>query len=386
MINKRLLIKNLLTSNDENTFYDKKVRLNIESREGKAKFLKHVCALSNSNPLNNSFIVIGIEDEINKIIGVDFYDDSKIQNLVNAYLINPPKIQYENISFPRLARHKVVGLITINPLKEITSLLKGIWKYSKGTLFIRQGSNSISTKHIELKNSNRSIVESIEKHARNNIELTLDGVFDFVNQHKKELHPVYKVFKDQFVVCWAGIKKKVDKKTLFSRVDIELVNEQIRLFYSALDKVEIEYNSQSFIITEFIQLGIDLKLNSNTFIKSYYPLEKTIINFKDSGVYAIASEILFEPPVYDQKLLRHIYNNNNTILKKLINTVSLNKREQLDVLQLPTTYMVCYLNGIKGAENKLQSVKPFLKRLTDKSAYIQLKASLRVLRKLKYSQ
>ena len=72
MINKRLLIKNLLAHNDENSFYDKKRRINISHKEGKAKFLKHVCALSNSNPKNNSYIVIGVEDEDNNIIGVDF--------------------------------------------------------------------------------------------------------------------------------------------------------------------------------------------------------------------------------------------------------------------------------------------------------------------------
>ena len=33
---------------------------------------------------------------------VDFFDDSKIQNLVNAYLKNPPNITYENILFPLL--------------------------------------------------------------------------------------------------------------------------------------------------------------------------------------------------------------------------------------------------------------------------------------------
>ena len=143
MINKRLLIKNLLAFNDENSFYDKKLLLNISNREGKAKFLKHVCALSNSNPDNNSYIVIGIEDETNKIVGVDFFDDSKIQNLINAYLNNPPKIQYENVAFPRLSRHKVVGLVTINPINGVTSLKKGIWKYVKNTIFLRRGSNSM---------------------------------------------------------------------------------------------------------------------------------------------------------------------------------------------------------------------------------------------------
>ena len=97
MINKRLLIKNLLAHNDESSFYDKKLQINIGSKEGKAKFLKHICALSNSNPNNNSYIVIGVDDQYNHIIGVDFFDDSKIQNLINAYLSYPPIIQYENI-------------------------------------------------------------------------------------------------------------------------------------------------------------------------------------------------------------------------------------------------------------------------------------------------
>ena len=92
MINKRLLIKNLLAHNGENSFYDKKRSIDIGIKEGKAKFLKHVCALANSNPNNRSFIVIGVTDAENHIVGVDFFDDSKIQNLVHAYLHNPPLI------------------------------------------------------------------------------------------------------------------------------------------------------------------------------------------------------------------------------------------------------------------------------------------------------
>ena len=129
MINKRLLIKNLLAHNDESSFYDKKRKINLGSKEGKAKFLKHVCALSNSNPKNNSFIVVGVEDEANTISGVDFFDDSKIQNLINAYLANPPIVTYENVPFPNLPEHKVVGLVTIRPTQKITSLRKNIWKY-----------------------------------------------------------------------------------------------------------------------------------------------------------------------------------------------------------------------------------------------------------------
>ncbi|MEY3600332.1 MAG: hypothetical protein RLZZ463_1109, partial [Bacteroidota bacterium] len=67
MINKRLLVKNLLAHHGENSFYDKKRRIDISTKEGKAKFLKHVCALANSNPKNNAYILIGVEDQNNEV-------------------------------------------------------------------------------------------------------------------------------------------------------------------------------------------------------------------------------------------------------------------------------------------------------------------------------
>lgn len=378
MINKRLLIKTLLSHNDENSFYDKKQRLNTSNKIGKAKFIKHVCALSNSNPENNSYIVVGVEDETNKIIGVDFYDDSKIQNLINAYLNNPPKIQYENIGFPKLQKHKVIGLVTIHPTPLITSFKKNAWKYPKGTAFYRSGSNSMPTiVSFELRNTNKPVVESIEKRASNNIELTLNGVFDFINNHNEEYSPQYKVFKEQFVICWAGKKKMANGKTFFSRVDIELINEQVRLFYSSLDQVSIDYNNSSFIITEYVKLGIYDNYD-------YYPLEKTIIHFKDNGKHNMITELLFEPPEYDRKVLHHIFNSNNAILEKLKTKRKLTDLEQKDLNKFPTTYLICVLNQFEEAKSKLQSSKPFLRALQDKTAYILYKESMRILRKVKY--
>lgn len=379
MINKRLLIKNLLAHNDENSFYDKKLKISLEHKEGKAKFLKIVCALANSNPENNSYIVIGIDDQSNKIEGVDFFDDSKIQNLMNSYFNNPPKIQYENIPFPRLQKHKVVGLVTIHPSKKIASLKKNIWKYVNGTIFYRRGSNSMSTLDtFEITESNKAIVESIEKNASNNIQLTLDGVFDFMNRHKKAYHPTYKVFNEQIVLCWAGEKRVVKGETFYSRVDIELINEQVRLFYSALDEVKIEFDKNSFRITEFVYLGL---------IKSfdYYPLEKTVIHFKENGKYIIASELLFEPPQFDKKLLRHVFNNFNAILDKLKKNLPLTDLELEDVHDMPTYYLICVLNKIPNAFLRLKESELLLRNLEDKTGYIKYKEAVRILRKVKYS-
>ena len=376
MINKRLLIKNLLAHNDENSFYDKKQKISLDTKEGKAKFLKHVCALSNSNPENNSYIVVGVEDKLNKIEGVDYFYDSKIQNLMNSYFENPPKIQYENIPFPSLPRYKVVGLVTIHPINKVTYLKKPIWKYVRGRIFYRRGSNSMSTLgKFELKSTNKAVVDAIERNASNNIELTLDGVFDFFERHKNAYNPTYKVFNEQFVLCWAGEKKVVGNKVFYSRVDIELINEQVRLFYSALDEVKIEYNKQSFIITEYVFLRIKDEFD-------FYPLEKTVIHFKENGKHDIVSELLFKPPRFNKKELHHIFNNCNAILSKLKKKLPLNQQQKVDLVELPTNYMICVLNEIPNALEKLKESKLYLKSLNDKTSYIRYKEAIRVLRKV----
>ena len=377
MINKRLLIKNLLAHNDENSFYDKKRKIDISPKEGKAKFLKHICALSNSNPKNNSYIVIGVEDEDNNIVGVDFFDDSKIQNLINAYLDNPPIVQYENIPFPHLSDDKVVGLVTIRAIEQITSLRKNIWKYYGGSVFLRDGSMSMpKVFDIEMIDVNSEIVAAIENHAQNNIQYTLDGVFDFMNK-RQDFNPQYKVFKEYFVLCWSGQKKVVEDEEFYSRVDIELINEQVRLFFSTLDEVSISFDRDQFKIIEYVNLGLQ-----NNY--KYYKLEETKILFDNNANYNIETKLLFEPPQFDKKVLHHIYNSNNSILEKLKKGTTLNKIEERDLKNLPATYLICYLNLFHEAIDKLNEAKPYLKKHSEE-LFELYKESNRILRKVKYS-
>jgi hypothetical protein len=378
LINKRLLIKNLLAHNDESSFYDKKRKIDLGSKEGKAKFLKQICALSNSNPANNSYIVIGVEDETNEIKGVDFFDDSKIQNLVNAYLTNAPLIIYENVAFPNLPEDLVVGLVTIRPNGKITQLRKNIWKYWGGSIFLRDGSISMPKDFdIVIEDVNSKIVQAIEKKAKNNIELTLDGVIDFMNHRHPDLVSHYKVFKELFVVCWAGNTKKVKNETYYSRVDIELINEQVRLFYSALDEVSIDFSEDQFKITEYVQLGLNDQYR-------YYPLEIVSISFQEKGSHQIESELVFEPPRFNKKTLHHIYNSNNALLEKMKKHVPLTPSEKKDLSMLPATYLICFLNDFLDAKDRLLEAKPFLRNFNDE-VYQSFKESVRILRKVKYN-
>lgn len=381
MINKRLLIKNLLAHNDESSFYDKKRQLNLHTKEGKAKFVKHICALSNSNPANNSYIVVGVEDHDNEILGTDFYDDSRIQNLVNAYLVNPPTIQYENVPFPNLPKDKVVGLVTIQPKSGTSYFKKNIYTILGGAVFARRGSNSIPLEpgiDVAFTDHNADTVTAIENGSRNSIEYTLEGVMDFVTNRHKDMAAKYKVFKELFVVCWAGHKKVVKGQTYYSRVDIELINEQIKLFYSALDEVSIAYNDNSFAITEYVALG----LNDKT---SYYPLEEVSIRFEENGYYKMESTLLFEPPQYNRKMMYHIYNANLALITKLEKSIPLSERERKDLSNLPSTLMICHLNGFHEAKQKLAEAKPLLKNYPDEQVYISFKEAMRILRKMKYA-
>ncbi|WP_430614759.1 ATP-binding protein [Flavobacterium sp. JP2137] len=376
MINKRLLIRNLLSHHDENSFYDKKRQLNLHSKEGKGKFLKHVCALSNSNPKNNSFLVVGIEDEENLIVGTDFYDDSKIQNLVNAFLENPPTIQYENVPFPDLPPNRVVGLVTVRPQKGLTSFKKAIYTIPVGTFFSRMGSNSVPDVWPK-ENGNRALVESIEKISRNNLNHILDSVVSFVTMAHKDMKADYCVFKEFFVVCWAGKPRKIRDKVFYSRVDIELINEQIKLFYSTFDAVTIDYNKDEFVITEYLHLGLK---DATT----YYPFERLVLHFYENGSYTMKNTLLFEPPKYNPKLLGHIYQANLKLLDKLERREPLTSSQERDLAQLPQTMMICYLNNFEAAKAVLIGAKDLLKQAENEAVYSSFKEVMRILRKVKY--
>src|SRR5690606_8752855 len=123
----------------------------------------------------------GIEDEKNLIVGTDFYDDSHIQNLINAYLNNPPQIQYENVVFPHLEDGMVVGLVTIYPKESVSFLKKKIYTIEEETAFSRIGSISFP-RYIVPEIDNSEVVESILKASANNLKSTIDSVLDFMTK------------------------------------------------------------------------------------------------------------------------------------------------------------------------------------------------------------
>jgi len=123
-------------------------------------------------------------------------------------------------------------------------------------------------------------------------------------------------------------------------------------------------------------------LNDRT---SYYPLEEVIIRFHDNGYYKIESNLLFDPPQYNRKMMYHIYNSNLALIDKLSKGMELSASEQRDIENLPSTLMICHLNGFEEAKQKLADAKPYLKDYPKPSVYLSFKEAMRVLRKMKYN-
>jgi hypothetical protein len=71
-------------------------------------------------------------------------------------------------------------------------------------------------------------------------------------------------------------------------------------------------------------------------------------------------------------------------LEKLIKGLSLSKNEELDLKNLPASYLICYLNLFHEAIDKLNEARPYLKNHSEE-IYDLYKESIRILRKVKYS-
>jgi hypothetical protein len=70
------------------------------------------------------------------------------------------------------------------------------------------------------------------------------------------------------------------------------------------------------------------------------------------------------------------------LLQKLQKGSVLSERELKDLENLPSTFMICYLNGFDDAKQKLIDSKLLLKPFSQ--VYLSFKEALRILRKMKY--
>lgn len=338
----------MLSHYDESTFFDKKIEIDLKSENGKSKLLKHIAALSNSNPSSNSFLIVGVDNNASEIRGIDFIDDSDIQNIVNSCLYNPPILKYENVFFPDLKKDKAIGLLTIYPSSQRTGFSKNLGKITLGSEFYRRGSTSVPMDDkFYIDYTNIDIVKSLENQSKISYKQLLDDVFDFYETWSDNYNPTYLVFREQFVLCYGGYPTTFDNKNYLSEVDIRIINEGTRFFYSATQWVRIIHTENSFTVTEYVSLGFNG-------IYKLYPFEQKTWDFLDNGKYIISSKMVLVPPEFPLKDIHMLYSKTKELEEKYRNGYRIESIKDFnDFDGLAINFLVCYFNGINESREDL---------------------------------
>jgi hypothetical protein len=90
-----------LLAQEESANLEFKEKIDLESKEGKAKFLKEMLALANS-AVDRSHLVIGVEDKTKRLVGVNGITDERLQQVIAAeckppIIFSSSVLEYEGV-------------------------------------------------------------------------------------------------------------------------------------------------------------------------------------------------------------------------------------------------------------------------------------------------
>jgi hypothetical protein len=167
------LLEKLLTE-DESAYLEFKESVDLDTKEGKAKFLRELLALVNStNSSHSSFLVIGVEDKTKKLVGVNNLAEEQLQQVASDYCKPPITFAFKVIEY----QGSSMGVVQISYSSLKPHTLKTKFGYQDSTngkqheirenqVFIRRGSivNEATTEEIIAMAQDRD--SEIEQRAR----------------------------------------------------------------------------------------------------------------------------------------------------------------------------------------------------------------------------
>jgi len=339
MLNRRKLINLILSElHSERVYYDLKEKVDLTAVRGRGQLLRAISGMANSISNCRAFIIVGVEDKTREIVGASIIDDSNIQSLVEEYLIPRPNVLYENVPHPHSASEKIVGLITIHPTTVPCKIRKNIWKLKVDDCFVRNGSVTKRIEHGEDIVTSPYCSESVALENRASVSLrdTIDEIFQFYNMVGNSYNPKYAVFNDQHIICYSGWEDIENGKLLLSEVNISLVTEGVKIFWSALQYVNIYFDDKIFTIEENIMLFWSGK-------KFFAPYETTVISFNNDATYNIEKSFIFKTPDIPPKEIVDFVKSYKSIEK--------NEPNRLEIL--PYELLIATLNGSVAAREEL---------------------------------
>jgi len=336
VLNRKKLVQLSLSEIPSETEYiDYKRQIDLTSISGRAKLIRLICAMNNSNPNGQSFIFVGIDDD-KSIVGTSFLDDANFQNSVKEYISNSPKLSYENVNFKELAPDEFIGIITIYPSEAESYISKNIWTLKEGDKFIRRGSTTEKyIKRSEL-TAEQNAHESTQLTQRATVSLssTLDAVLSFYRDSHKAYDPRHYVFNDQNVV---GISSWLDEgNSYYSEVTVSILNDEVTYFWSANDNVTITCTDQGILIEEQALVFWQGE-------KLYFPFKLTTLDFSKIGAYRVQKKLLLSIPILTAEEISYF-------ISSCSDKLDANK-EYIEIF--PYELLLAALNGSNEAESLL---------------------------------
>jgi hypothetical protein len=184
-----------LLDEEESVYLEFKEKIDLESKEGKADFLREVMALANSAQ-TSSFLVIGIEDKTKKAVGVSGLTEERVQQIVAEHCKPPIPFSYTNAAYKGVS----IGVLQIprSNLKPHTFKSRYTYQGADGKpkeisdkrVFVRRGST--------VDDATPNEIVEMAQDRESNAELLAQGVAELgrIEAHLSEVTYVFRETAD----------------------------------------------------------------------------------------------------------------------------------------------------------------------------------------------
>lgn len=108
-----------LLKENESIYLEFKEGLDLAGNSGKAKFVREVLSLANS-PIRVGYLILGIEDQTNRLVGVDGITEETVQQIVAEWCTPPIKFGFQLVEH----QGKKLGVMQIYPVHPPYTLKK----------------------------------------------------------------------------------------------------------------------------------------------------------------------------------------------------------------------------------------------------------------------
>ncbi len=300
------LLKKLL-ANQEGTNLDfKSIFYDIKNKDARVSFIKDVLSMANSSVTNNSYILCGVSEELDKtktLIGINkdqYIDDSQWRQIVNRYSSHP--INFDIVRY--LFEDKLFVIIKIHKeqVRPIFCSKNERNKLVQGTIYFRNGScndiakDLVTIEHIIQKNLNAHQNNIVDPTYNNFSKFPTAPYYKFIGR-QKELEKIKKdlIYHHKNYICSllgeGGVGKTsiayklaCDIKDLIENGD-HIVDDVIwisakdqRIYLDSRTNIEREFNSLEDLYNKILAIFYEPKYILNLSIEDKLHLVDQAMN------------------------------------------------------------------------------------------------------------